>query len=536
MTKTAVSATYLRRHFLLVLIVLGFVIRLVIAWLPIEQLLRTNLNDDSFYYFTIARNTGEGFLFTFDRLAPTNGFHPLWLIVTTPIFRLTHDAVTAVHVVLTLSALLDAFSIYLLGSILKLIRVGRLAGILTCALFALAPSLYSNSGTMNGMESSLNTLLILLFLFRYLRMKMDGPIGLRPASSLGFVLGLLILSRTDNLILASVCLVHLYMVHRPGGRIKLTIAALVAFLVTLPWIVWSYSTFGTLVQVSGAALPFAMRTYLAELGWSWLDYCFQFLKNILLCLTHFPLYFHNTSMISMQFLMLVIIILAFVMHCWIRQPRDQRAIARSQLLLFRWPLVAGVIFVLVHTLNGIYLKSWYYSSLAPTILLVTAIMVNIYLEVVPRGRTILLAAISLIYVLSVQSLRMPRSGEIDKFRMAERIERHVEAGQLVGSWNAGVFAYFSEGIRIINLDGLVNNQVYDSIRHRSVSGYCVDVGIKYLLDTRGSMSFNSRFWSKDATPIADEIVLIDSSVATKEQDWFVLGKLRGRPDRGTHIP
>lgn len=45
-------------------------------WMPASHLMLTV--DDSFYYIQIARNASEGWGWTFDRINPTNGFHPLW--------------------------------------------------------------------------------------------------------------------------------------------------------------------------------------------------------------------------------------------------------------------------------------------------------------------------------------------------------------------------------------------------------------------------------------------------------------------------
>ena len=45
--------------------------------------------DDSWYYLTIARNASQGYGLTFDRVNPTDGFHPLWLMTLTGVQWLT---------------------------------------------------------------------------------------------------------------------------------------------------------------------------------------------------------------------------------------------------------------------------------------------------------------------------------------------------------------------------------------------------------------------------------------------------------------
>ena len=46
------------------------------------------LHDDAYYYFKIASNITQGFGITFDTINPTNGFHPLWMLVLLPLFAL----------------------------------------------------------------------------------------------------------------------------------------------------------------------------------------------------------------------------------------------------------------------------------------------------------------------------------------------------------------------------------------------------------------------------------------------------------------
>jgi hypothetical protein len=105
--------------------------------------------DDAFYYLQIARNLAEGHGVTFDRLQPTNGFHPLWLFVTTPFGWLSGDAFP-VLVVLTFTLVLVAGGLDLLGRALAPLmpRLELAAGVLL-----LNP--YAFKVLVNGQESAL---------------------------------------------------------------------------------------------------------------------------------------------------------------------------------------------------------------------------------------------------------------------------------------------------------------------------------------------------------------------------------------------
>lgn len=52
----------------------------------------------------------------------------------------------------------------------------------------------------------------------------------------------------------------------------------------------------------------------------------------------------------------------------------------------------------------------------------------------------------------------------------------------IGSWNSGVVGYYQAGARIINIDGLVNNDIYPYAISNTLPAYLRTKGIGYLLD------------------------------------------------------
>ena len=67
-----------------------------------DSVLVSTFRDDAFYYFQIARNLGDGNGFTFDGVHQTNGFHPLWLFLITPIFSVFDGDIAPLRAVATL--------------------------------------------------------------------------------------------------------------------------------------------------------------------------------------------------------------------------------------------------------------------------------------------------------------------------------------------------------------------------------------------------------------------------------------------------
>ena len=62
----------------------------------------------------------------------------------------------------------------------------------------------------------------------------------------------------------------------------------------------------------------------------------------------------------------------------------------------------------------------------------------------------------------------------------EYLKDHNYDGR-IGSWNAGIIGYYQGG-DIINIDGLVNDEVYDYILDGQLSTYLSKTGIRYIID------------------------------------------------------
>src|SRR3954451_4673324 len=79
--------------------------------------------DDAFYYFGIARNVAHGHGSTFDGIDPTNGYHPLWMLIAVPFFWAGLDGTGAARALL-------AFQVLCYGSALVLVALtaGRAIG------------------------------------------------------------------------------------------------------------------------------------------------------------------------------------------------------------------------------------------------------------------------------------------------------------------------------------------------------------------------------------------------------------------------
>ncbi len=64
--------------------------------------------------------------------------------------------------------------------------------------------------------------------------------------------------------------------------------------------------------------------------------------------------------------------------------------------------------------------------------------------------------------------------------MAEYLREHPPAGRM-GGWNVGIVGFFNDG-KIVDLDGLMNDQIYPYVREGKVEQYIDRAKIKYIVD------------------------------------------------------
>lgn len=122
--------------------------------------------DDAYYYFKVAQNISEGRGSTFDGVNPSNGYHPLWLLASVPIFALARfDLILPLRILTVVMAALSAATSILLFRLLRQ-QVAESIAMLASAFWAFNLTLHSII-TQPGMETgilalSIVTLLLLL--------------------------------------------------------------------------------------------------------------------------------------------------------------------------------------------------------------------------------------------------------------------------------------------------------------------------------------------------------------------------------------
>jgi len=434
----------------------GLLLRLILAWLPEEYFLYL-VYDDAYYYYSVARNLVTRGMLSADGLTQTNGFHPLWLFVVTPIYFFFHSHHWfSIHLVLTLSAIFDTAAALLIYKSLERLEKANL-GFWATAFYLVNP--YSLQHTMDGLEIAQNNFFLALLV--YLSLKAT-PAWLKSNwFSFGAVLGLTLLSRTDNVLIVGVLLGYLLWYRRDFIPLVKTVAT--ASLLVLPWLVYNYVHFGSIIQTSGTAYPWHYRQqYLSLYG----TYFSLPLLTHLLKSAFFTFAQNSYHYGSWLFTLALGGILLFYVK---QSPERFRP--------FFWTVAASALFAAFHILLRWSVRPWYLqSAFVLTLPIVALALEKINWKLVAAGAflTLVLAGLQVWSPVFNQKIKNMR-------RMADVINREIPPGDRVGAFNSGLWQYLSDR-KVINLDGLVNNEVLAYYQQKRGLEYLRFRDIKWLVD------------------------------------------------------
>jgi hypothetical protein len=220
------------------------------------------LDDDAFYYLTIARNIAAGLGSTFDGLGPTNGYHPIWLGLLIPLAAVAPSDDWLIGSVYVLNSLLWIASVMLLAAL------GRSMGCRREMVFAL-PVLIWYGATwggrghylfFTGLEIGLTIVLLLLIVWRALAIDLYGKaVRWQSLIGLGALLGLLVLTRLDTVFIAAV-LIGLLALNSARLKGSLTRGIAAALHLAAPvglalglYVAFNLAVAGTPLAISGQA-------------------------------------------------------------------------------------------------------------------------------------------------------------------------------------------------------------------------------------------------------------------------------------------
>jgi hypothetical protein len=313
---------------------------------------------------------------------------------------------------------------------------------------------------MRGLETGLNSFLLASLLYFSVR---ATPEWLKSGwFLLGSVCGLALLSRTDNVFAVGSLLAFLLIRHRDFT--SLTKAGAVAALLVAPWLVYNQIAFGSIVQTSAGAYP-SFHYHQLYLNEHQSYFSFALVPYVLKSV------FYNLAYNAHHYGgWILTVLVGGVLLFQIRKNREK-------FRPFYWVLAGAALFVFVHACLFWLFRPWY----AQAVFVLTLPLVVLAFE---NARCRLVAGgVALCFLLSGWFIyKTPFYGVIDRLETArEVIEKKIPPGDRVGSFNSGYVQYFTNR-KVINLDGLVNNEVWPYYKNQKALEYLRRREIRWLVD------------------------------------------------------
>jgi hypothetical protein len=212
--------------------------------------------DDAYYYFTIARNIGNGTGITIDGEHWTTGFQPLWQLMTGLAFIAGSDRIAFAFIYLM------SFACWVAGLLLfiRFIR-GASKTPLTPATTALVAVLFLcethvNRQYFNGLDTGLATTLGLGLMVAFQRHLQSAPAvaGAGRLLAIGVLAGLFMLARNDGVFLCATLIGVTFLGEaRPHPFREASVIVAMAAVLVIPWLVYCQLVWGYPMPQSGVA-------------------------------------------------------------------------------------------------------------------------------------------------------------------------------------------------------------------------------------------------------------------------------------------
>lgn len=461
------KGSLIKKPFLLLSVLSFFALlfRFFIAFQDISYLDRLFVPDDTFYILNVSRYLAAGFGPSVDGVHLTSGIQPLICFLEAPIFWLGFKGDEALIFSIYLSAFWGGLSTFLIGNLLNQIASIR-AGLIGTLLWMFCPVILKND--LNGMETSLAGFLCLLTVLT--TVCIDKKSSYLRLFGLGLLCGLTFLARVDSCFLLIV--IGFFTIFHWGFKPSF-FYIFVAFMVVLPWWVYAFTTFGTIIPESGNAV----RQILA-IGWK----PDKFIPTISFyaLIEWFPL-FRATLLTT---LLGIILTFYFVGESYYQ--------AGKYGAIFLFSFLFQLSFYIFYFPIYWFLTRYYYFIYAIILLSLSLVLDNYAQHKKLQKIAALFFFIILISFIGYDLNFFSKPGQTPKAvleslkgyrEIALELNEHLDPGDVVGAFQSGALSYYApKSIRVLNLDGVVSREAAKALLNRKLQPYVNSEGMNRFAD------------------------------------------------------
>jgi len=442
------------------------------------------LLDDSFYMFSCARHLALGQGITADGVHLTNGIQPLLVFLEVPFFWLAgNDRWLGVQHSFVLFALFNAASVFLAGRMMARLLKQPLRSdegstltdpVIICAgLWALSYPLFALM--VNGLETGLYSMLLLLVIDRYITIENSEQRSVKQFALLGLLIGFLILARIDALFYLLAIGVFELVRYRKAAIPRIAMMGIVALLISSPWWIYNYTGFGSFMPTSGQAESIGA----VDLGKN-LEVALARFANISTAALALPYnYLPDVLQVLLSIAVLGIVFLVLRHYGLLATLRRQLRIA--PLVPFASAAFVLAIIYVVH-FHAPYFLDRYFQPIRIIWLFCAAVLIaeayRKYDARLLRWGVRVFTVVAVGYFAVAYAMNFTPPHLTDLYRTGLWAKQHPES--IVGIEQSGVAGFIADNV--CNLDGKMNPDVMRAIQNGTMPEYIKTQKFPYLAD------------------------------------------------------
>lgn len=446
------------RYFYIVSIFILAIITLSIIFRDDFLITGRPLTEDGYYSFTVARNIALGNGFTVGQGIKTNGFQPLSTIVLSiPYLLAGGDKIVTLRIILFIEWIIYVLTAIVIGKIGKnFIQRVKINEELNYNISLLISYIYLSCVSIfllhfNGLETGLLLLFYSSLWYLYQKNFTKDYKNLIIYSAL---LGFLVLIRIDTVFF--VILFSLSQFFNTLSQIKIRflrffIVSVTSFIVTLPWWLYNYIYFGSIIPTSGIAQQS-------------LSFNFVRIREALIALSQnlMPLVYLGTVTLegwvsNIVRIFLIILFGLLTIKIW---NKTKKQIIKDECckrnIIFGSIIMLSMLILIFYYTFSFYATWFYFRYFAPIILLsilLIGIVISYLISKIPKLNVLM---VLLILPLTVSIYLIWKGYYPNEYYIHQLalVKDFVQNNEYVGAFQSGTLGYFYDNT--INLDGKTN--------------------------------------------------------------------------------
>lgn len=466
----------------------------------VEQLINLHFND-AFYYYTITENILAGNGVAVTPGIPTNGFHPLYLVITLPVFWLFEPfgPNAPIIVVQSIFGLFYILTGYYLYKIVKNVTGIELGGLFAAGLWVLNP--YVMTFYRSGMEIPIQILLISILVFYSYNWDPKSESSIRGPVIIGILLGFIVLARMDGAFIAiGIALSWVYRSKFVESLVSyrlpdiesiydIVVIIVTSLIIASPWFIFSYVKFNRFLPMSSEAIHIS-RSY-DTLGLTLFNGGTAYFSSVVGTIVSI-----NHSVVG-GFIFGIIAVLIPVIYIVIYNRRFVTEISYK----FGFLLIAALLHFVYYVFYQPLLRSYYMLFISfVTVIFISVVYAKISEEINIQAIFHVLLAVVLLVNLSVGGVALTNgesvgeNGRTDwnldiKYQVAQYINNNIDESCTIGVWGGEVYHYYITDHMTVEFDGVVNPEtlaIYESNGQWITDSYIDEYSVDYIIVNKQS--------------------------------------------------